>query len=51
MNFSVRWKFKLTAGVINIKERCERIALRNESISYLSRIPFISIFGMYMQNL
>lgn len=39
---------ELTGGIINIEEWCERIALRNQSVSYLTWISFISIFGMHM---
>lgn len=42
---------ELTGGIINVEEWCERIALRNQSVSYLTWISFISIFSMYMQNL
>lgn len=46
-----REEWPLTCCVIDAEERCERIALGNESVSYLAGIALIAVLGVDVKNL
>lgn len=50
-NYLIASETSLTCRVVYVKKRCEWIAFRNKSVSYLTRIAFIAILGMDMKYL
>lgn len=44
-------KKQLTGSIVDIEERREWISFRNETVSYLPWISFITVFGVHMKDL
>lgn len=42
---------KLTACVVDVEERRERIALRHQTVPNLARIAFVAVLRVHLQNL